>query len=168
MSIDTFPENEPEGTTPPQKSRIVGQRIVRQLKTTETLMETRFSGPLPPPHILAQYEQICPSFAERSLRMVEQQAENRRSLEQAAILANIKHEEAGQRMAFVISLSILGIGALSIALRQNLLGAAFIGADMMALVGMFLYRRTNEVRESHIGVPPQNARAIKNNHEGKP
>ena len=41
-----------------------------------------FLGPLPPPEILAQYEQILPGSAERIMVMAENQAEHRQSLEE--------------------------------------------------------------------------------------
>lgn len=40
---------------------------------------TAFSGPLPPPQVLAQYESILPGSANRILSMAEKQSEHRRS-----------------------------------------------------------------------------------------
>jgi uncharacterized membrane protein len=51
--------------------------------------EQRFEGPIPPPAVLQGYEQILPGAAERILRMAEQQAAHRHSLELKSINANI-------------------------------------------------------------------------------
>ncbi len=42
---------------------------------------TALSGPLPPPEMLAQYEEILPGAAERILSMAERQAEHRQKME---------------------------------------------------------------------------------------
>ena len=48
---------------------------------TLTAEFTALSGPLPPPEMLAQYEEILPGAAERILSMAERQAEHRQKLE---------------------------------------------------------------------------------------
>lgn len=42
-----------------------------------TLEARQFTGPLPPPEQLLQYEQISPGFADRIVTMAEKEQENR-------------------------------------------------------------------------------------------
>ena len=59
-------------------------RIDEEASSPATLMTefTALSGPLPPPEMLAQYEEILPGAAERILSMAERQAEHRQKMEQ--------------------------------------------------------------------------------------
>ncbi len=58
-------------------------RIDEEAASPATLMTefTALSGPLPPPEMLAQYEEILPGAAERILSMAERQAEHRQKME---------------------------------------------------------------------------------------
>ena len=58
-------------------------RIDEEAPSPATLMTefTALSGPLPPPEMLAQYEEILPGAAERILSMAERQAEHRQKME---------------------------------------------------------------------------------------
>src|ERR1700678_2045771 len=69
-----------------------------------------FSGPLPPPQILAQYEQICPGSAQQLFDLVHKEGEHRRKQEVKLLDANImavnrQFDEArlGQILAFLIA-----------------------------------------------------------------
>jgi uncharacterized membrane protein len=52
------------------------------------VFQRHFSGPLPPPEILAQYNEIVPGAAERILKMAEEQSAHRRGLEDKTIRRN--------------------------------------------------------------------------------
>lgn len=46
---------------------------------------TRFSGPLPSPETLHEFEQVLPGLAERIVRMAEQEADHRRLVERRLV-----------------------------------------------------------------------------------
>ncbi len=49
-----------------------------------------YSGPIPPPHFLIQYEQIVPGIAKRFLEEPHLEAEHRRSLQKTIAQEQIK------------------------------------------------------------------------------
>ena len=115
-----------------------------------------FQGPVPPPEMLARYEEICPGFAERTLKLVEQQATSRQGLESKVIQAKISHEAAGQWMAFILALAFLGVGAYALAIHEVGAGVGIWGVDIVGIIGMFIYRQVREEKRSKEGVPQLN------------
>lgn len=65
------------------------QELVREQVVQAAAWFESFSGPLPPPKHLAEYERILPGAAERIFRMAEDQATHRRSLEQAVVMGDV-------------------------------------------------------------------------------
>jgi uncharacterized membrane protein len=47
-----------------------------------------FTGPLPPPEVLAKYNETVPGLAERIICMAEQQAKHRQQIETTVIKSN--------------------------------------------------------------------------------
>lgn len=115
-----------------------------------------FRGPLPPPEMLARYEEICPGFAERTLAMAERNAAARQINETAVITSNIKHEGQGQWMAFILALAFLCVGAFALWLHEVGVGVGIWTVDIVAIIGMFIYRQRRIERRAEQGLPPQN------------
>lgn len=73
----------------------------------ETLLaimtENQFSGPIPPPEILAGYQSILPDAPERILKMAEKEQSHRHSLEDDEVKSSIKQTSIGQIMGFCLS-----------------------------------------------------------------
>jgi uncharacterized membrane protein len=66
-------------------------------------------GPLPPPDVLAKYNDIIPDGADRLLKLVEHQQEHRIRIEELVIASQQRQSQAGQILAFVIA--IVGLAA---------------------------------------------------------
>ena len=95
-----------------------------------------FSGPLPHPQVLAQYNEAVPDGAERVFRMTEKQAQHRQGLEVRA-----------QVFAFVLGLiSLLG-GIALIALGNSVEGLVALVAAIAGLGGAFVVRSVLIQRE---------------------
>lgn len=74
-------------------------------------MEMRsFAGPLPPPGMLAEYDQIHPGTADRIITQFEEQGRHRRKLENRVVWHNVISATTGQVMAFILLLGALGLG----------------------------------------------------------
>jgi uncharacterized membrane protein len=93
-----------------------------------------FSGPIPPPDLLGNYERICPGSADRIIKMAEREGEHRRSLEQAIVNAEIEEgvrdsNEArrGQVCALFITMTAIVLGAY-VALQGREIAGSVIGA----------------------------------------
>ena len=67
-----------------------------------TSITRTFSGPLPHPEILNEYNQVLPSAAERIIAMAERQAEHRMGLEKIAIPSQIDQSKRGQTFGFIL------------------------------------------------------------------
>ena len=67
-------------------------------KVVQTVSEQSFSGPLPPPSMLDQYDSVQDGFADRIVSMAESEQSHRQSVEAA-----IKTESRGQNYALAIS-----------------------------------------------------------------
>lgn len=98
-----------------------------------------FSGPLPHPGILKQFDDVVPGAAERIIKMAENQSEHRRNLEKSVIDSDIKRSKYGQVLGFIIA----GIGLVITAvigvwgnpIVSGLLGFTTLGS----LVGVFVH-----------------------------
>lgn len=65
--------------------------------TRQVSMSQSFTGPLPPPEALANYEQASPGAADRILRMAEGQQQHRHGLERQAVSSEHRRSLLGGR-----------------------------------------------------------------------
>jgi len=108
---------------------------------------SRYSGPLPKPEDLAKYEQVLPGSADRIIRMAEQQATHRQSLEKVVVESNVAVQKWGLVCAFVIALSAI-VGGILLSLKgMSGVGLASIIGALAALVGVFIYGKSAQKKE---------------------
>ena len=97
---------------------------------TVSLSAVTYKGPLPPAAILQDYKEINPAYADMIMQDFVKNSEHYRNAEMADLEAQIKESRMGQWMAFLLSLALLGIVALSVWLGNitfaGLSGVAFI------------------------------------------
>jgi uncharacterized membrane protein len=114
--------------------------------TTLTKVE-QFSGPLPPPNILEQYNRVVPGAAERILKMAEDQSAHRRSLEQKVISSDVLNSKLGLIFGFSIGLVAILSGVYIVIIDKNNNGYFLSLGTIVALVSVFVYgRRKKEKR----------------------
>lgn len=108
---------------------------------------SRFSGPLPPPEDLANYERVLPGSADRIICMAEGQATHRQSLEQKVINANVSIQQLGLACAFIIAMTAI-VGGIWISLKgMSGTGLSVIIGALGALVGVFVYGKSEQRKE---------------------
>lgn len=106
-----------------------------------------FSGPIPPPELLARYNKIIPNGADRILTMAEQQQSHRHYLEKSVVECDMRRSDRGLLLGFVIT-AIFGIGGIYlIATGHNLNGLAIIFMPLATLVGTFIYAQNSRKKE---------------------
>lgn len=118
------------------------------LGATFTRTQTVLIGPLPPPEVLAQYQAIDSSLANRIVEMAEAESKQRHALEQKWLDAKTDDRKAaraqsgrGQTFGFIISLAFLG-GALWATSNGNpVVGGALGGGTVLGLVAIFVTGR---------------------------
>lgn len=77
-----------------------------------------FQGPIPPPMLLRQYEDVVPGSADRLIRLTEKQTDHRIDMERTIVKGRVGLSVRGQVMAFVLSV-FFGVIALWLGLEGH-------------------------------------------------
>lgn len=129
---------DPQGTTPPRKTT---RREVISFSTTA------YSGPVPLPEIIREWEDLLPGSADRLLTMAERQAEHRMSLEKTVIQGDSQRANWGLGLAFVVTLVLISGGLVLIGLGHDVAGASVIGTNAIGLAALFIYGQESRKKE---------------------
>ncbi|MBC7818737.1 MAG: DUF2335 domain-containing protein [Planctomycetaceae bacterium] len=106
-----------------------------------------FSGPLPPPQILQEYNRIVPGSANRIIAMAEKQADHRRRLETQVISSDVTNSRVGLICGLLIGLGGL-VAATIIAIYGNPQAGVGMGfVTLGSLVGVFVYGSRLRIKE---------------------
>jgi uncharacterized membrane protein len=98
-----------------------------------------FSGPIPPPHFLVEYEKMVPGIAKRFLEEPHIEAEHRRSIERTMAQEQVRLAKRGQIMAFLVA-NVCVFGARgAIFLGYSLEGLGALIASIGAFTGVWFY-----------------------------
>jgi len=123
------------------------QSPASQAQITTAYQREYFSGPVPPPSLLARYNDVVPNGAERILGMAERQSKHRELLEAQVVAANIQGQSRGSLYAFIIALvTILG-GMFLIYTGKNASGLTAIIASLVGLTSIFAYSKHQQGKE---------------------
>ncbi len=106
-----------------------------------------FSGPLPPPELLARYNDVVPNGAERIMQMAEHQQTHRQDLEKTVIGGNVQSEKRGQYMGLTIAVLVLLLGFYLALIGRQIAGSVFVGVDLVGLVSVFVLGKWSQTRE---------------------
>jgi uncharacterized membrane protein len=124
-----------------------GFTSIRASRST-ILTTSEFSGPVPPPNLLAGYENVCPGLANRIFKMAEVEADHRRKLETSVVDANIQHNcrnssesRRGQIFALIITLAGLVAGCYTALQGHDVAGGILGVGGMGGIVTTFVLGR---------------------------
>jgi uncharacterized membrane protein len=106
-----------------------------------------YSGPLPPPSQLREYEDVLPGAADRIIRMAETQAEHRQDIEKVAVKGGNRRSWWGLWTGFVICIVVLGLSTAIILSGYQVAGTVLGGIDLVALASVFVIGRADQRRE---------------------
>jgi uncharacterized membrane protein len=106
-SLDSV--NEEESNIPEEIKQILDDPKLsedekKEIRSAFISVERSFSGPLPSPEILQQYNNVLENGAERVVTMAENQSKHRMSLEDFAIKRQIIQSGRGQIFGFILAL----------------------------------------------------------------
>jgi uncharacterized membrane protein len=102
------------------------------------------SGPIPPPQILAGYDEILPGSAERIIAMAEADAEHQRAMDRAIFEATSSERRRGQNYAAFIAVIAFVTALVSLYLGSPATASVIGGATVVGLVTVFVTgRRTS-------------------------
>ncbi len=97
-----------------------------------------FSGPIPAPHILEQYDKMDPGAAKQIIDNGVEESHHRRQMESKMLEMSRKKNIRRDWMGFVIGIVAIFVGAFLIYKDHYVVGTIFSGISILGLVGQFL------------------------------
>jgi uncharacterized membrane protein len=119
----------------------------RNIQQTASASIEQFSGPLPHPTILKQYDEVLPGGAERIVAMAERQSAHRQQLEKMVVESNCRNERSGTILGFVICMTTIGGGFYLILRGMDSGGIAAIVSSLAGLIFAFVYGKKKQAEE---------------------
>jgi uncharacterized membrane protein len=116
----------------------IPDQVKHQIIATITSF-TAFSGPIPPPEMLAQYEKIFPGAAKQIFSMAESQSNHRMVIEKKAITSATIDSKMGIIAGLLVALALIGASLKIITTGHTLSGFAVIVGTLAAIVYSFRY-----------------------------
>ena len=114
--------------------------VVHHTQTTTTQRTiAAFQGPLPPPSLLDQYNQIVPGAAERILRLFEIQVDHRQRLEGQVIGSDIRDSRLGLVLGAIVSIAAIVGGVFAITYGHPTTGGIIAAIPVPTLAAVFVY-----------------------------
>jgi len=110
-------------------------------------IESSWSGPLPPPNTLAQFEEIHPGSAKIIMETFQAQTNHRLRLENTAITSNVSKEKRGQNYGLIIALVGILAGTACILMGHDVAGASIAGVDLVAIVTVFVIGKSKQNKD---------------------
>lgn len=105
-----------------------------------------FSGPLPPPETLAQYEKILPGAADKIFKMAHEQQQHRFELDNATINLNkdlIKSKQRGQIIGGLLVLFLAIIGLICTLTAHDSVAKAIYITTIIGVAGIFVVNKVS-------------------------
>lgn len=126
----------------------------RKEEVLETILAQKFfassyTGPLPPPKDLEEYDKIIASGAERIMAMTENQSAHRMAIEKTVINEELRRSKVGQIFGFIIAILCL-LAAFILTILDHETVAGIIGSTtIVGLVTVFVIgkKKQNNVDE---------------------
>lgn len=131
------------------KTSIINQS--EKLQPPDHHLEERtqqYVGPIPPPSLLDEFNQIIPGAAERILRMAEENAKHQREIEMLALTSAVKTTTKGQIFGLIIGLSAFITTGFSLYLGFENAAMTIGGTTVIGLVTAFIKGRTQKNNDS--------------------
>lgn len=97
-----------------------------------------YSGPIPSPHILKEYDEMDPGAAKQIIDNGVEESHHRRQMESRMLDMNRKRGIRRDWMGFTIGFIAILVGAFLIYKDHYVVGTIFSGISILGLVGQFL------------------------------
>lgn len=128
---------------PEQVERVVERAAARIISASF------FRGPLPSPEAIAAYENAMPGLAERCVKMAEKEQDFRHESRRTELRHSNERARDGQRLGAIIAILFL-VGAVWVTLAGYWIAGAILGgADLIALVSIFVTGKYFGSRDEH-------------------
>jgi len=98
-----------------------------------------YSGPIPSPGMLDEFNKVMPNGADRVMRMAEEQSQHRMRLETATVTSQNKQGERGQYFAIASVMALIFAGVAVCYLGCPVVGGTIFGTTVVGIGGVFIY-----------------------------
>lgn len=119
-----------------------------------------FSGPLPPPEILKEYEEVCPGTALKIVTAFVNQSAHRIDMESKVVTSQLRQSGRGQIYGFIIAVLFLIVSGVLIYTDHDVAGTILGTVDLVALCTVFVVGREKQKAdlEQKAGTSPSKKR----------
>jgi uncharacterized membrane protein len=129
-----------------------------RITRSSTLVTHKFSGPIPPPEILAGYERVHPGSADRIITMAETESQHRREMERSIVDGGLSSQKSqfsearlGQIFALVITIAALAIGGYTAINGHEIAGGILGASSVGGIVTTMVWGRSTNKASSNAG-----------------
>lgn len=148
-----------QSTVPPPQSSTPESRTepglpIGLVVSRQQIIAQGFSGPLPPPDMLRQYDEIAPGAAQQILSQAAEQTKHRIAMEKKVTHWDIIRSFAGLVVGLVVALGCIVGGCILVYTGHDWAGATIATASVVGLVSVFVYgtsmRRSERTQRAKI------------------
>ena len=104
-----------------------------------SVQQHSWKAPLPPPSVLAEFNQVVENGAERIVRAWEVESEHRREIDRREQRWFYANALTGKVFAFLFVMAALGLSAWALYLDRPWLAGILAGTTLAAVVGAFVH-----------------------------
>lgn len=112
-----------------------------ELPSFKAVVASHYSGPVPSPKMLAEYERILPGLANRLITLTETEQSNRHTNVNKAMDLESKQNKRSQWMAYSLVIFVLGIAVYFEVRGETAFALATLGFDIGGVLFIFGYSR---------------------------
>lgn len=112
-------------------------------KLTHTEISTEWSGPIPPPEVLKQYNQIYPELAETIIHQWMGETNHRHEIENKLVNDGISRAKTGQFLGFFIAIFAFIVAGYCATVGSPYVGSVIAGGTTLGIVSIFVIGRKN-------------------------
>ena len=124
-----------------------GAPATNQARTFQVIAGSSYSGPLPPPDLLAGFNAVAPGAADRIIAMAESQEAHRQQLENKYQAAQSRRSWGGLISAFLLTAGFLYASYSLIVQGFGLYGVFLGGGTIVSVVTVFIVGTTSQRNE---------------------
>lgn len=121
---------------------VVLERLLERPQFKAIISQSSFRGPLPPPSMLREYNEIVVNGAERIMARSEKEQAHRHEMQRKTVTGAIEKDKRGQWMAFAITVFILLIATVFAWRGNTVFAGTLITVDLIGLASVFIMGRT--------------------------
>ncbi|MGX9311971.1 DUF2335 domain-containing protein [Pantoea ananatis] len=122
---------------------VVLERLLSRPQFRAIISQQSFRGPLPPPAMLREYNEIVENGAERIMAKGEKEQAHRHAVKDKIVDGTLARDTRGQWMAFTITVFVLAIAAIFAWKGNTVFAGTLITIDLIGLASVFLLGRTS-------------------------